>query len=67
MGNVVGMCTYKRQDFNGLGFVIAMSRMEDKAHELLDERHMMVEEDGIGVGFSFDVDVDVGIGVSDGD
>lgn len=34
-GEVVGMCTYLREDLNGLGFAIAINRVKDAAHELL--------------------------------
>lgn len=35
-GEVVGMCTYMRQDLNGLGFAIAVNRVADVACELLN-------------------------------
>jgi len=41
-GNVVGMCTYLREDLNGLGFAIAINRVVDAAHELLDGRDITV-------------------------
>jgi len=41
-GNVVGMCTYLREDLNGLGFAISINRVVDAAHELLDGRDITV-------------------------
>jgi len=37
-GYIVGMCTYRREDLNGLGFAIAINRVVDVAHELLHGR-----------------------------
>jgi len=46
VGDVVGMCTYLREDLNGLGFALSINRIVDAFDELsyLGEKHLIEEQ-----------------------